>query len=47
MEDRASSPDEWPHPFTVAGAEHPVMRHISDGHAVRALPGGDLGAWIS
>ncbi|NKB55695.1 MAG: dipeptide ABC transporter ATP-binding protein [Alphaproteobacteria bacterium] len=47
MEDRASDPAEWPQPFSGSEAERPVMRRVSDGHAVRALPGGDLGGWMS
>ncbi len=47
MEDRASNPAEWPHPFAGQGAGRPVMRQVSDGHAVRALPESDLGAWMS
>ena len=47
MEDRASNPAEWPHPFAGEGAERPVMRWISDGHTVRALPDSDLEAWMS
>ena len=47
MQDRASNPAEWPHPFAGEGAERPVMRWISDGHTVRALPDSDLEAWMS
>ncbi|MDD9902648.1 MAG: ATP-binding cassette domain-containing protein [Rhodospirillaceae bacterium] len=47
MEDRASNPAEWPHPFAAGGGARPVMREVSDGHAVRALPDSDLGAWMS
>ncbi len=47
MEDRASDPAAWPQPFAGTGDQRPIMRQISDGHTVRALPGGDLGAWMS
>ena len=44
MEDRASDPTAWPHPFAANGAERPILRQIGDEHAVRALPGVELGA---
>ena len=47
MEDRASNPAEWPHPFASQGTDRPVMRQVGDGHTVRALPDSDLGAWMS
>ncbi len=47
MVDRASNPAEWPDPFSAKGDERPVMRQVSEGHAVRALPDGDLRAWTS
>jgi peptide/nickel transport system ATP-binding protein len=47
VEDRASIPAEWPHPFAVNEGVRPVMRAVGEGHAVRALPDCDLGAWMS
>ena len=46
MEDRASNPAVWPYPFADSGAVQPIMREVSDSHAVRVLPESDLGAWM-
>jgi len=46
MEDRASNPSVWPYPFAASGAVQPIMREVSDSHAVRVLPESDLGAWM-
>ncbi len=45
--ERASIPSAWPAPFTEDGAARPVLRSIGAGHAVRAQPEADLGAWMS
>jgi len=47
MEDRASDPAAWPRPFSGTENEQPIMRQVSEGHTVRALPDGDLGRWMS
>jgi peptide/nickel transport system ATP-binding protein len=45
LEDRASTPANWPTPFTSDGDVRPVLRRVSTDHFVRVLPGADLGAW--
>ena len=47
LEDRASEPAEWPHPFADNEGVRPIMREVSNGHAVRVLPDADLGLWMS
>lgn len=47
MEDRASDPAAWPRPFGGTENEQLVLRPVSEGHMVRALPDGDLGGWMS
>jgi peptide/nickel transport system ATP-binding protein len=37
MEERASDPAAWPHPFTDDGASAPAMRDLGGGHFVRAM----------
>ena len=42
MEERASEPAAWPHPFTDDASTHPVMRDLGSGHFVRAAPGAPI-----
>jgi peptide/nickel transport system ATP-binding protein len=35
VEEKASNPELWPHPFTVDMQSSPVMMDIGDGHFVR------------
>ena len=42
MEERASDPAAWPHPFTDDGVASPAMRDLGDGHFVRAMAGAPL-----
>jgi peptide/nickel transport system ATP-binding protein len=37
MEERASDPAAWPHPFTDNGTAAPKMRDLGNGHFVRAM----------
>jgi peptide/nickel transport system ATP-binding protein len=37
MEERASDPAAWPHPFTDNGDSAPAMRDLGGGHFVRAM----------
>jgi peptide/nickel transport system ATP-binding protein len=37
MEEKASDPAAWPHPFTDDGNARPIMHHLGGGHFVRAL----------
>ena len=37
MEEKASDPAAWPHPFTDNGDARPIMHHLGGGHFVRAL----------
>ena len=37
MEERASDPAAWPHPFTDDGTAMPAMRDLGGGHLVRAM----------
>ena len=37
MEEKASDPAAWPHPFTDDGTARPVMHDLGDGHFVRAI----------
>lgn len=37
MEERASDPAAWPHPFTDDGTAMPAMRDLGGGHFVRAM----------
>jgi hypothetical protein len=37
MEEKASDPAAWPHPFTDGGNVRTIMHHLGDGHFVRAI----------
>ncbi len=47
MTEKASNPDQWPHPFSEDGSGELILRDLGQGHFVRATSDANMAEWAA